>query len=136
MNHFGNRIKFWLPSRFTSELVYAADLDTSEAVKQHMKQLRVAVVFRLMSPPFYGGTSKPDTTTAKQVHGHHLQPICNLRLRNPPIHWLTSSRNSSVVLLPKTQVTGPRDSVDHLLTTSAAQQPKVGGMFLSISCWE
>jgi len=34
VNHFGNRIKFWLPSRrFTSELVYAADLDTGEAVQ-------------------------------------------------------------------------------------------------------
>ena len=34
VNHFGNRIKFWLPSRrCTSELVYAADLDTGEAVQ-------------------------------------------------------------------------------------------------------
>ena len=34
VNHFGSRIKFWLPSRRqTSELVYAADLDTGEAVQ-------------------------------------------------------------------------------------------------------
>jgi len=34
VNHFGNRIAFWLPTeKHTSELVYAADLDTGEAVQ-------------------------------------------------------------------------------------------------------
>jgi len=34
ISHFGDKIHFWLPSRrYTSELVYAADLDTGEAVQ-------------------------------------------------------------------------------------------------------
>ena len=34
INHFGAKIKFWLPSRkCTSELVYTADLDTGDAVQ-------------------------------------------------------------------------------------------------------
>ena len=40
----------------------------------------VVMMSWVMQLPYCGVTPKPVTTTVKQVHGHHLQATCNIRL--------------------------------------------------------
>ena len=84
VNHFGNRTKFWLPSRrCTSKLVYAADLDTGEAVQtayesatsdNHVLEDAAAILRRNIQARYNNSKTSPWPPSASYLRSGAMTP--------------------------------------------------------------